>query len=64
VVWRMAKENPKWGYRRIQGELLKVAIDISATSKGGSLRSSAGGPARSATLAPVSPCAGLLDHRL
>lgn len=32
VVWRMAKENPTWGYRRIQGELLKVGIDISATS--------------------------------
>jgi hypothetical protein len=28
----MAKENPLWGYRRIQGELLKVGIEISASS--------------------------------
>src|SRR5271168_1621796 len=32
VVWRMAKENTTWGYRRIQGELLKVGIEISTTS--------------------------------
>jgi transposase InsO family protein len=32
LVWRLAKENPLWGYRRIQGELLKVGIEISASS--------------------------------
>jgi len=32
VVWRMARENLTWGYRRIQGELAKVGIEISATS--------------------------------
>jgi hypothetical protein len=32
VVWRMSQENPMWGYRRIQGELQKIGIDISATS--------------------------------
>ena len=32
LVWRMAKENPLWGYRRIQGELLKLGIEISASS--------------------------------
>jgi len=32
VVWRMSKENPTWGYRRIQGELMKLGIEISATS--------------------------------
>jgi transposase InsO family protein len=32
LVWRMSRENPMWGYRRIQGELQKIGIDISATS--------------------------------
>ena len=32
LVWRMARENPLWGYRRIQVELLKVGIEISASS--------------------------------
>jgi transposase InsO family protein len=32
MVWRMSQENPLWGYRRIQGELQKIGIDISATS--------------------------------
>jgi putative transposase len=32
VVWRMSQENPTWGYRRIQGELQKIGIEISATS--------------------------------
>ena len=32
LVWRLAKENPTWGYRRIQGELHKLGIEISASS--------------------------------
>ena len=32
LVWRRAKENPLWGCRRIQGELLKVGVEISASS--------------------------------
>jgi hypothetical protein len=32
LVWRMAKENPLWGYKRIQGELKKLGIEISASS--------------------------------
>jgi putative transposase len=32
LVWRIAKENPLWGYRRMQGALLKLGIEISASS--------------------------------
>jgi putative transposase len=32
LVLRLAKENPRWGYLRIQGELKKVGVSISATA--------------------------------
>ena len=64
VVWRMSQENPMWGYRRIQGELQKIGIDISATS----IRRITSPKRRPGTqaghLAPVHEIAGLLDHRL
>jgi hypothetical protein len=41
----MARENPRWGYVRIQGELLKVGINVSATTVATVLRISGLGPA-------------------
>lgn len=39
------RENPRWGYLRIRGELLKLGIDVSATTIATVLRQSGLGPA-------------------
>ena len=45
LIERMARENPRWGYMRIEGELLKLGISVSATTIAAVLRRSGIGPA-------------------
>jgi hypothetical protein len=45
LILRLGRENPRWGYLRIRGELLKLGVDISATTIATVLRRGGLGPA-------------------
>ena len=45
LVLRLATENPRWGYRRIQGELLKLGAHLAASTIAKILKDHGFGPA-------------------
>src|SRR6266545_1107448 len=45
LVVRLGRENPRWGYMRIRGELKKLGLEVSATTIATLLRRAGLGPA-------------------
>jgi len=52
LILRMARENARWGYLRIKGELLKLGITVSATTIANALRRGGLGPALGGSARP------------
>ncbi len=52
LILRLGRENPRWGYLRIKGELLKLAIDVSHTTIAAVLRADGLGPAPAGSARP------------
>jgi transposase len=67
LVLRLARENPRWGYERIVGELAGVGVRVSATTVAKILRQAGVSPAGARAqlrLARLLACSCRLDHRL
>src|SRR5512132_1513073 len=66
MILRLGRENPRWDYMRIRGELLKLGVRVSATTIATVLRRAGLGPAPrpGPHLGPVPPPAGCRDHGL
>ena len=67
LVVRMAEENPRWGYRRIQGELLKLGVRLAPSTIARIMKDHGLGPRSSqrwSHLAPVpaGPGVGCRGH--
>jgi putative transposase len=67
LIVRLATENPRWGYQRIQGELLRLGMRVSATAIRTTLRRHDLDPDAAANdhhLAGIPAPPGRRDHRL